>query len=60
MDKRVFLINSLKFGGAERVVSNFLNFYVKKYKCFLILIENDKIEYELDSRIVILNFIIFN
>ncbi|WP_226812725.1 hypothetical protein [Aliarcobacter butzleri] len=39
--KIVILINSLESGGAERVVSN----WIEKYDCYLILIHN----YELDK-----------
>ncbi len=49
----VFLINSLDGGGAERVVSTLLNNLVDDYDCYLILLE-DKISYELDSRIKII------
>ena len=37
MKKLVILINSLESGGAERVVSNLLNTWVKRYDCYLIL-----------------------
>ena len=50
----VILINSLAGGGAERVVSTLLNNLVEKYECHLILMEN-KISYELDSRINIIS-----
>lgn len=52
--KIVILINSLDGGGAERVVSTLLNKLVEKYECHLILMEN-KISYELDSRINIIS-----
>ena len=54
MKKIVILINSLDGGGAERVVSNLLNVWVKEYDCYLILIHNFKF-YELDKRVKILN-----
>lgn len=52
--KIVIIINSLESGGAERVVSNLLNVWVKKYDCYLILIHNYKF-YELDERIKIIS-----
>lgn len=52
--KIVILINSLESGGAERVVSNLLNVWVKEYDCYLILIHNYKF-YELDERIKIIS-----
>lgn len=53
-NNKVLLINSLESGGAERVVSNLLNEWVKKYDCYLILIYNYKF-YELDERIKIIS-----
>ncbi|MFW3355566.1 glycosyltransferase [Aliarcobacter butzleri] len=52
--KIVILINSLESGGAERVVSNLLNTWVKRYDCYLILIHDYKF-YDIDSRVNILN-----
>lgn len=52
--KIVIFINSLDGGGAERVISTLLNNLVEKYECYLILMEN-KISYELDSRINIIS-----
>ena len=55
MNKRiVILINSLDGGGAERVVTTLLNNLLEKYECYLIWMEN-KISYELDSRINIIS-----
>ena len=54
LKKIVILINSLESGGAERVVSNLLNLWVKKYDCYLILIHNYKF-YEIDERIKIIS-----
>jgi N-acetylgalactosamine-N,N'-diacetylbacillosaminyl-diphospho-undecaprenol 4-alpha-N-acetylgalactosaminyltransferase len=52
--KIVIFINSLEGGGAERVVTTLLNSFADKYECYLILMEN-KISYDLDSRIKIIN-----
>lgn len=53
-NKIIFLINSLGMGGAERIIITLLNEFVnKKYECFLIVIE-DKICYELDSRVKVI------
>lgn len=52
--KIVILINSLAFGGAERILTTLLNNLVNRYECYLIFIEND-IKYKLDERIKILH-----
>lgn len=54
MKKLVILINSFESGGAERVVSNLLNTWVKRYDCYLILIHDYKF-YELDKRVKIIS-----
>lgn len=53
-NKIVILINSLESGGAERVVSNLLNVWIKEYDCYLILIHNYKF-YELDTKVKIIS-----
>jgi len=52
--KLSIFINSLESGGAERVVSNLLNVWVKEYDCYLILIHNYKF-YEIDSKVKIIS-----
>ena len=53
MKSIVILINSLGFGGAERVVTNFLNSSVDNFNCNLILLYDD-IKYDLDPKIKII------
>ena len=52
--KLSIFINSLDGGGAERVVNNLLNVWVKEYDCYLILIHNYKF-YEIDSKVKIIS-----
>jgi len=52
--KLIILINSLESGGAERVVSNLLNTWAKKYDCYLIMIHNYQF-YEIDNKIKIIS-----
>ena len=52
MKKIVFLINSLKIGGGERVVQTLANNLYADYEIHLVLLE-DRIDFVLDSRIKI-------
>lgn len=48
-----FLINSLKSGGAERVVSTFINELNNDYQVYLVLLEN-KNEFEINTNVNII------
>jgi len=54
MKSIVIIINSLGFGGAERVVVNFLNSSAEKYNCNLILLYSE-VNYDLNPKINIIN-----
>lgn len=56
MRKIVFVTGSMGKGGAERVISILSRHYVeKKWKVYIAMLLHDKIEYNLSSRITIIN-----
>ena len=58
MNKKItFVIGSLVRGGAEKVIFSLANEYVKKdWDVSIIILLTNKIEFEIDSRIKIINF----
>lgn len=55
MKKIAFFVDSLSKGGAERVVSNLVNYFSKfdKYKVDLIILNQKEIEYEINKNVTI-------
>ena len=51
--KILFCLGSLNKGGAERVVTNLANYFIKNNEVSIVITSSDLPQYELDEKIVI-------